>query len=137
MRCNSRPSAVEANEGVFLEGCDPHGAFAIEADAIGRLHASEAATKLQAAVGLDVVIGEAGAIHFGDDEPAVIGRDRDAVGKPQSFGDHARRAVGHHQNDAAGRAAIGRRRHIEAEIADIGAAKPVDDHVVDRAGRDL
>ena len=33
-------------------------------------------------------------------------------------------------------AAIGRRRHVEAEIADIGAALPIDDHVVDRAGRD-
>ncbi len=41
-------------------------------------------------------------------------------------------AVRHHQNDAAGRAAIGRRRHVEAEIADIGAAQAVDDHVVDR-----
>ena len=29
------PLAVEANEGVFFEGRDPHGAFLVEADAIG------------------------------------------------------------------------------------------------------
>ena len=34
------------------------------------------------------------------------------------------------------RAAIGWRRHLETEIADIGAAQTIDDHVVDRAGRD-
>jgi len=28
------PAAVEANEGVFFEGCDPHGALLVKADAI-------------------------------------------------------------------------------------------------------
>ena len=129
------PAAVEANEGVFFEGRDPHRAFKVEADAIGGLHASEAAAKRQVAIRLDGVVGEAGAIHFGHDEPSVVGRDGDSVRKPQSFGDHAGRTVRHHQNDAAGRAAIGRRRHVEAEVANISAAQTVDDHVVDRAGR--
>ena len=100
------------------------------------LHAPEAAAKLQAAVGLDVIVGDACAIHFGDDEPAVIRRDRYAVGNPQSFGDDARSAIRYHQNDAAESAAIGRRRHIKTEIANIGAALPIDDHVVDGAFRD-
>ena len=63
----------------------------------------KSATKVQAAVGLDVILGQAFAIHLGHDQPAVVGRDRDAVGKPQSVGDDSGRAVGRHQNDAADR----------------------------------
>jgi hypothetical protein len=88
------------------------------------------------AVGRDVVIGEARAIHLGDDEPAVVSRDRDAVRKPQAVGYDTCCAIGHHQDDAADRAAIRRRRQVETEIADPGAPQPVDDHVVDGAGRD-
>jgi hypothetical protein len=77
----------------------------------------------------------ANVIHLGHDEPTIIGRDRDAVGKSQSIGNDARLAIGHHQDDAADRPSIGRRRQIEAEIADISAAKSVDDHVVDRTRR--
>jgi hypothetical protein len=90
----------------------------------------------QAAVGRDVILGQAFAIHLGHDEPFVIGRDRNAVGKPQSIGHDAPLAVGHYQNDAAERAPIRRRRQIEAEISDISAPEPVYDHVVDRAGSD-
>ena len=93
--------------------------------------------KVQAAIGRDVIFGEARAIHLGDDQPAVVGRDRNAVGKPQSVGDDSGRAVGHHQEDAADSPPISRRGQIEAEIADIGAAEAVDDHVINRAGRDF
>ena len=92
--------------------------------------------KLRPPSDVDVVIGEASAVHLGHDQPLVVGRDRNAIGKPQSLGDNAHRAVGRHQNDAADGASIRRRRQIETEVSDIGAAQAVDDHVVDRAGRD-
>ena len=66
----------------------------------------------------------------------MIGRDRDAIGKAQPVGHHARRAIKRDQNDAAHRAAIGGRRQIKSEIADIAAPQPVDDHVVNGAGGD-
>ena len=46
-------------------------------------------------------------------------------------------AVRHHQDDPADRAAALRRRQVEAEIADISAPLPVDDHVVDGAESEL
>ncbi|MCP1844358.1 hypothetical protein J2R78_007325 [Bradyrhizobium sp. USDA 4538] len=67
----------------------------------------------------------------------MVGGDGNAVGKPQAFSNDARTAIGRHEDDPADRTAALRRRQVEAEIADIGASLPVDDHVVDRAGRDL
>jgi len=130
------PLTIQPDEGVFLESRDPYGAVAIEADAVGGFHLAEAAAQFQTAVGGDVVIAKAPAIHLGHDQAVIVGRDRDAVGKPQAFGDNPCCSMRHHQDDAADGAAIRRRRQIEAEIADKGTPEPVDDHVVDRAGRD-
>jgi len=39
------PIAADANEGVLVEGCDPHSPVAIEANAVRTFHGSEATAK--------------------------------------------------------------------------------------------
>ena len=93
IRCNSTPSR-SIRIGILVERGSPHRPLAIEANAIRRLHGPESATKVQAAIGRDVILGQAFAIHFRHDQPAVVGRDCNAVGKPQAVGDDPRRSSG-------------------------------------------
>jgi hypothetical protein len=58
---------------------------------------------------LYVVLRKAFSIHLGHDEPAVIGRNCYAVGKPQAISHDACLAIRQHQDDAAYSAPVGRR----------------------------
>ena len=61
--------AVDPDEGILVEGGDPHCAFRVQANAAGILEAAKPATEHEPAIGFDFIVGQALAIHFGDDEP--------------------------------------------------------------------
>ena len=89
----------------------------------------------QRAVVRDRERGEARAERLGDDQRAVVGDDR-AVGEPQVLGRDARAAVGVDPHER-GRLRLAAAHQVEAEVARVGAALAVDDHVVEVAGGEL
>src|SRR4029450_7158914 len=82
------PFAAFSNEGVLVVGCHPHGPLVIEANGIGLFYFSESTTKVQAAVVSYIIFDEAIALHLGNDEPTIVSRDCNAIGKPKSVGQH-------------------------------------------------
>ena len=86
--------------------------------------------------------------RLGEDHRAAVGRDDRPVGELEVVGRHAHRAVG---VDAGQLGAVAARfaqrsldtvlahelEEVEAEVADVGPALAVDDHVVDVEGGDL
>jgi hypothetical protein len=90
------------------------------------------------AVGPDVKGGKASAPGFGDNQGLAIGTDHSPVREDQTVCGHARSAVRRdHDEDRWNRIQRSGAIYFEAEVADIGAALGVDDHVIQATRRDM
>ncbi len=116
---------------------DPDAARFVEADAVGRdaIEVGPYPTVRQRAVRGDVERGEATAEGLTHDERGSVGRDHGAVREHQVVRRCRHRAVRGDQRE--------RRRlrcfavgEVVPEVADVGAPRAVDDHVVAVEGRD-
>jgi hypothetical protein len=83
----------------------------------------------QAAVATDGEGREPPAHGLAHDQGGAIGGDDRSVGEVEALGCGLNAAVGLHQRDRR-RSRRGPVVEVEAEVADVGAALPVDDHVV-------
>ena len=78
--------------------------------------------------------GVAGARGLADDQRPAVGGDHRPVREQQVVGEDAHGAVRVHPHQLRGRR-VGESLQVEAELADVGAAGRVDDHVVEVARR--
>ena len=94
----------------------------------------EDATAGEGAVGRDVERGEAPPSALGDNQRGAIRGDDRAVGELEALGGGADRAVGGDERERGGAGLVV--QEVGAEVADVGAAGGVDDHVVGVRGGD-
>ena len=135
-----------------MEGVgDPEGAVGVEAVAVRadgrrgdqflhvvgsgkRTEARPVPTRAERPVRRDVERRDSVAERLVDDQRAAVRRDDRAIGESEVLGGHARRPVRIDAYEGCG-AERGAAHEVEAEVADVGAALGVDDHVVDVPGR--
>ena len=119
-------------------GCvrHPDPALRIEGAAVGTVtwHVGPYPSVGEAGVVLDVEREVPGTGRLADDERATVGRDHRAVRELEPGGGHFCRPVRPDQREIGEAARRLRLLDVEAEVADVGVALPVDHHVV-RRGR--
>ena len=110
---------------------DPDAALRVQADAIRRaVELRPHAAVGERSVGVHVERGQARGHGLGDDQRLAVGCDHHAVGKREIVSRNAGIAVGRDEDQAGVRSLVATAEEIEAEMANVGPALRVHDHVV-------